>query len=172
MSLETIKMITSVGFTLLVLTGYSVWNYHFEKNRLIDQIDKQLYSAAVAVPFVLESDFHDRAVSKNSISLKEDKQNIKNLTKLNDQLGTKFLYTIILDKNGTYRLSSSSALASEIKNHEEVQYFTIYPDVNHILEKVSKIPASALLSRIKFIRRFLYLYLKINGEHIVQFFFP
>jgi len=141
MSRETIKIITSVGFTLLVLTGYSVWNYHFEKNRLIDQIDKQLYFAAVAVPFVLESDFHDRAVSEDSISLKEDNQNIKNLTKLNDQLGTKFLYTVILDKNGIYRLSSSSALASEIKNHEEVHYFTVYPDVSDILEKSFKSPS-------------------------------
>lgn len=141
MSRETIKIITSVGFTLLVLTGYSVWNYHFEKSRLIDQIDKQLYSAAVAVPFVLESDFHDRAVSENSISLKEDNQNIKNLTKLNDQLGTKFLYTVILDKKGIYRLSSSSALASEIKNHKEVHYFTVYPDVSDILEKSFKNPS-------------------------------
>jgi len=145
MSRETIKMITSVGSTLLILTGYSVWNYYYEQSRLIEQIDKQLYSAAVAVPFVLESDFHDRAVSKNSISLKEDDQNIKNLTKLNDQLCTKFLYTVILDKNGIYRLSSSSALASEINNHEEVHYFTVYPDVIDILEKSFKNPSISFI---------------------------
>ena len=134
-----------MGFTLFVLTGYSVWNHYFEKSRLIDQIDKQLYSAAVAVPFVLESDFHDRAVSENSITLQEDNQNIKNLTRLNNQLGTKFLYTVILDKNGIYRLSSSSALASEITNHKEVHYFTVYPDVNDILEKSFKNPSISFI---------------------------
>jgi len=145
MSRETIKMITSIGFTLFVLTTYSVWNYYFERSRLIDQIDKQLYSAAVAVPFVLEVDFHDRAVSKNAISPKEDNQNIQNLTRLNDQLGTKFLYTVILDKKGIYRLSSSSALSSEIKKHTEVRYFTVYPDVSDVLKKSFKNPSISFI---------------------------
>ncbi|WP_321390002.1 diguanylate cyclase [uncultured Desulfuromusa sp.] len=141
MKRETLKMIAAIGFTLIVLTAYSVWSYYYERNRLIAQIDKQLYSAAVAVPFVLESDFHDRAVSETSISSEEDNQNIKNLTKLNDQLGTKFLYTVILDQDGGYRLSSSSALASEIENHEEVRYFSVYPDVGNILEESFKNPS-------------------------------
>lgn len=138
MNRETIKMVASVGFTLFVLTGYSIFSYYYERHRLIEQIDKQLYAAAVAVPFVLESDFHDRAASETSISLKEDNQNIENLTKFNDQLGTKFLYTVILDKNSIYRLSSSSALASEVENNEEIHYFTVYPDVTDILEESFK----------------------------------
>jgi diguanylate cyclase (GGDEF)-like protein len=132
---DTIKMTAAVGFTLGVLTLYSIWSYFYEKNRLIAQIDKQLYSAAVAVPFVLETDFHDRAVTSGSIILDEDNQNITNLSKLNDQLGTKFLYTIIRDTKGIYRLSSSSALADEIKKQKEVHYFTEYPDVSDILKK-------------------------------------
>jgi diguanylate cyclase (GGDEF)-like protein len=131
---ETLKMVAAVGFTLTILTLYSIWNYFYEKNRLIAQIDKQLYSAAVAVPFVLEDDFHDRAILATSISPKEDMQNIRNLTKLNNQLGTKFLYTVIRDKNGTYELTSSSALASEIKDHTEVRYFTPYPDASDTLK--------------------------------------
>ena len=91
---------------------------------LYEVITKQLYSAAVAVPFVLEDDFHDRAVSATSISKEEDNQNIKNLTKLNNQLGTKFLYTVVLYKDKEYYLTSSNALDSEIKNHTEVRYFT------------------------------------------------
>ncbi len=135
---ETIKMAAAVGFTITILTLYSIWNYFHEKDRLIAQIDKQLYSAAVAVPFVLEDDFHDRAVSKTSISQKEDNQNIKNLTKLNNQLGTKFLYTVILYKDKEYYLTSSSALDSEIKNHTEVRYFTPYPDASETLKNSFK----------------------------------
>ncbi len=134
MKQETIKMIAAVSFTICILTIYSIWNYYDERNRLIAQIDKQLYSAAVAVPFVLEDDFHDRTTSPASIDKKEDDQNIKNLSKLNNQLGTKFLYTVIRDKNGKYRLTSSSALDSELKEHTEVRYFTAYPDASDTLK--------------------------------------
>jgi len=142
---DTIKMISAIGFTLFVLTSYSVWNYFFEKNRLIAQIDKQLYSAAVAVPFVLENNFHDRAILSTSISLQEDSQNIKNLSQLNNHLGTKFLYTVIQDKEGTYRLSSTSALDSEIKNNKLVRYFTPYPDVSDILKKSFENPSISFI---------------------------
>ncbi len=128
-------MIVAVGFTIGLLAVYSIWNYNNEKDRLISQIDKQLYLAAVTVPFVLEEDFHDRTTSSTSISKKEDEQNIKNLSKLNNQLGTKFLYTVIRDKNGKYRLTSSSALDSELKEHTEVRYFTDYPEASDILKK-------------------------------------
>ncbi|WP_072680293.1 GGDEF domain-containing protein [Arcobacter sp. LA11] len=141
MKRETIKMIAAVGFTLAILTAYSVLNYFYEKNRLIAQIDKQLYSAAVAVPFVLVNDFHDRTTTSTSISISEDNQNIKNLSKLNNQLGTKFLYTVIRDINGIYRISSSSALASEIAKNKEVRYFTPYPDASEVLKKSFENPS-------------------------------
>lgn len=134
MKQETVKMTIAVGFTIAVLAIYSIWNYYHERDQLLAQIDKQLYSAAVAVPFVLEDDFHDRTISATSISEKEDYQNIRNLTKLNDQLGTKFLYTVIQDRLGIYRLTSSSALASELKEGTEVRYFTPYPDASEILK--------------------------------------
>ncbi|WP_321315861.1 GGDEF domain-containing protein [Halarcobacter sp.] len=134
MKRETIKMAAAVSFTITILTLYSIWNYSYEKERLIAQIDKQLYSAAVAVPFVLEDDFHDRATNDNSISEKEDNRNIRNLTKLNNQLGTKFLYTVIKAKNGIHYLTSSSALDKEVKTHTEVRYFTPYPDASETLK--------------------------------------
>jgi diguanylate cyclase (GGDEF)-like protein len=138
MKRENIKMIAAVGFTITILTLYSVWNYFYEKNRLIAQIDKQLYSAAVAVPFVLEDDFHDRAIDATAISKKEDNQNIRNLSKLNNQLGTKFLYTVIRESNEIFYLTSSSALNSEIKKHTEVRYYTPYPDASETLKNSFK----------------------------------
>lgn len=135
MKRETIKMIAAISFTISVLTIYSIWSYFHEKNRLIAQIDKQLYSAAVAVPFVLEDDFHDRTISETSISNEEDNRNIKNLSKLNNQLGTKFLYTVIKDDTGNFRLTSSSALDSEIESNTEVRYYTAYPDASDTLKK-------------------------------------
>jgi len=143
---ETLKMVAAIGFTISVVTLYSIWSYFYEKDRLIAQIDKQLYSAAVAVPFVLENDFHDRAILSTSISFQEDNQNIKNLSKLNNQLGTKFLYTVIRDDKGIYRLSSSSALDLEIEKKQEVRYFTKYPDVSEILKQSFENPSISFIT--------------------------
>ena len=87
---------------------------------------------------MLADDFHDRALYAKSISPEEDNRNIKNLTKLNNQLSTKFLYTVIQAKNKQYYLTSSSALDYEIKNHTEVHYFTPYPDASKVLKNSFK----------------------------------
>lgn len=135
MKADKIKMLAAIGFTLVVLAVYCVWGYFSEEKRLIAQIDEKLYAAAAAVPFVLEDDFHDRAVDAESIGADEDRRNIENLSKLNDRLGMKFLYTIVRDRNGAYHLSSSSALKEELERGEEVRYYTPYPDVSVTLKQ-------------------------------------
>jgi diguanylate cyclase (GGDEF)-like protein len=129
------KIVITVGFALLVLVVYSAWNYVQEEAHLIAEVDEQLFAAAVSVPFVLADDFHERALTAKSIPEAEDLQNIENLSRLNRRLHTKFLYTVIRDREGDYRLSSSSALDEEIARGEEVRYFTPYPDVSNILKK-------------------------------------
>nr|WP_320048807.1 GGDEF domain-containing protein [uncultured Desulfuromonas sp.] len=132
---EKIKMLIAVGFAICVLAAYCFWGYVHERKRLLAQIDEKLYAAAVAIPFVLEDDFHDRARDKHSISAAEDRRNIENLSKLNNRLGMKFLYTIVRDRHGTYLLTSSSALDEELQNGNEVRYYTAYPDVSTTLKQ-------------------------------------
>lgn len=134
MKREMAKMVAAVGFTLSVLAVYCIWGYFEEKQLLIAQIDRQLFSAAAAIPYVLHNDFHDRATDADSISPKEDKSNILSLSALNNRLGMKFLYTVIRDRNGVYQLSSSSATDEELKTGEEVRYFTAYPDASDLLK--------------------------------------
>jgi diguanylate cyclase (GGDEF)-like protein len=136
MKRDRIKIIITVGFALLMLTTYSIWRYLQEESRLISNIDNRLYTAAVSVPFVLADDFHERAVNAKSISEQEDRQNIENLSRLNNRLKTKFLYTVIRDAKGTYRLSSSSALSDELEKGKEVRYFTPYPDAPDMLKEL------------------------------------
>lgn len=131
---EKMKIFLAICFALSVLAAYSTWSYFREENRLIAQIDEALFSAAAAVSYVLADDFHDRAVEPDSISETEDWRNIKNLSSLNNRLGTKFLYTVLRDRNGTYRLSSSSALETELKEGKEVHYYTAYPDASDTLK--------------------------------------
>lgn len=128
-------MLAAVGFALLVLGVYSVRKYFDEEERLIAQVDRRLYAAAAAVPFVLNDDFHDRAVDVHSITPGEDRRNIENLSKLNDRLGMKFLYSVVRAHDGTYRLTSSSALQEELETGKEVHYFSPYPDVSIMMKQ-------------------------------------
>jgi diguanylate cyclase (GGDEF)-like protein len=135
MKREKIKMLSAIVFTLLAMGIFSLWSYFREEERLIAQVDKRLYSAAVAIPFVLDDDFHDRAVDAQSITTGEDQRNIENLSKLNNRLGTKFLYSVVRGSDGTYRLSSSSALKKELETKKEVRYFSPYPDVSIMMKQ-------------------------------------
>jgi len=144
---EKAKIILAICFALSVLGAYSTWSYFREEKRLIAQIDAALFSAAAAVPFVLADDFHDRAVGPGSIPETEDRRNIENLSHLNNRLGTKFLYTVIRDQNATYRLSSSSALDTELEQGEEVHYYTAYPDASDMLIASFKRPQSRFGAR-------------------------
>ncbi len=132
---DRIKIFATLSFALVVLVGYSVLHYVQEKTGLIAEIDEKLYAAAVSVPFVLADDFHERAVNAKSITESEDRRNIENLSRLNKRLKTKFLYTVIRDAEGIYRLSSSSSLDQELEMGKEVRYFTPYPDVSNIIKR-------------------------------------
>ncbi len=135
MNRELTKISVVVGFALLTLTLFCVWDHFQEKQRLMAQIDEQLFAAAAAVPYVLKDDFHDRATTPESIGRQEDQQNIRSLSALTNHLHMKFLYTVIRDPQGNYRLSSSSATEEELKNGEEVRYFTDYPDASKLLKE-------------------------------------
>ena len=130
---EIAKLSTAIGFTLLLVAIFCTWSYLQEQQRLFAQIDKQLLAAATTIPYVLNDDFHDRATDQNSIQNQEDLQNITNLSTLSGKLNMKFLYTVIRDTEGKYRLSSSAATDDELKKGKEIRYFSAYPDVSKLI---------------------------------------
>ncbi len=135
---ELTKLSVGIGFTLLILILFCTWGYFQEEQHLISQIDNQIYTAAAITPYVLADDFHNRATNRDSITPKEDKNNIRSLSELNKRLKMKFIYTVIRDRKGNYRLSSSSATDEELKKGEEVRYFTDYPDVSELIKQSFK----------------------------------
>jgi diguanylate cyclase (GGDEF)-like protein len=130
---EIAKLSTAIGFTLLVVALFCTWSYLQEQQRLFVQIDNQLLAAATTIPYTLTADFHDRATDQSSITSEEDLQNIRSLSVLSQKLKMKFLYTVIRDNNGKYRLSSSGATQEELNKGEEVHYFTAYPEVSKLI---------------------------------------
>lgn len=130
---EIAKLSAAIGFTLLVVALFCTWSYLQEEEHLFAQIDGQLLAAASTIPHVLKDDFHDRTTSANSILPKEDQQNIESLSALSNRLGMKFLYTVIKDQKGNFRLSSSGATEDEFQKGEEVRYFAAYQDVSKLI---------------------------------------
>lgn len=127
-------LIAIVAFFLIVIISLAYIKFLKYKSNIISNIDKEIYIAALSIPFVLNDDFHDRAIDSIAISNEEDSLNILRLSELNDKIGIKYLYTVI-QKDGHFILTSSSATKTEILQNKKVHYFTNYDDAHNILKK-------------------------------------
>jgi hypothetical protein len=70
--------------------------YKLYKNSLLNDIDEKLLSAAQSINLVLDDNYFDKAVTKNTITAKEDEENIKKLSKLAKIMKVTYIYTCLL----------------------------------------------------------------------------
>jgi signal transduction histidine kinase len=116
---------------VLVVAGVSFWVYWHARHEAIESVDRRLLAGAAAVRHVLAPDFHDRATASDAISAAEDERNIRELSSLAQRAGFVFLYTVV-QKDGHFRLTSSSATQEELAAHKEVRYFDSYDEAGHL----------------------------------------
>ncbi|MBN2083143.1 PAS domain S-box protein [bacterium] len=116
-------------FYILVVAGFAYWTYRHERQLLFDRLDQQLMLAATAIKHVLADDFHDRALGPAAITPAEDDQNIEAMSRIADEFGFAFLYTVI-EADGKLYLTSSSATLQERADDEEVHYYHHYYDAS------------------------------------------
>ena len=64
---------------VLVVLGYGLYSYKSNKAETLRNTDEKLFLVASGIKRSLSDDFHDRAVSKNSIP-KIEEHKLKNLT--------------------------------------------------------------------------------------------
>lgn len=114
---------------IIVLLGNSVYSYIKMKKETLKQIDERLHIGALTIKNILLSEFHDRAIDKESISIYEDDQNIRALSDFANKAGFKFLYTLVVKGDDIY-ITSSNATEQELADNEEVRYFTIYQEAD------------------------------------------
>lgn len=110
------KLSTIVVSIIVYITGvtvYSVWSYYQHKNEILKQVDKTLYEAANSVNYLLSENYFDRAIGPDSISKIEFYEITDLLSKQNDNLGVKYIYSVVL-KNGKLYFTTSSATSEEI----------------------------------------------------------
>lgn len=129
---------------VILITAVTISRYFKNKSESIEQIDNKLLSAAKTIPLILNSDFHDRAISIESISDTEDSINILKLSDLNNTLGLKYVYTVI-SKNDSLYITSSSATDQELKSGNQVRYFENYYDVCQAFKDSVKLQKACFL---------------------------
>jgi PAS domain S-box-containing protein len=120
-------------FFLFILMGTVYYNLY--KNSLIKNIDSKLISATNSTNLIFNNKFFDKAVKKDSISAKEDTQNIKKLSLLAKDIGVTYIYTMLF-KNGKIYFTSSSALDKDFKDNQVTRYFDQYKDATPALRNI------------------------------------
>ncbi len=126
-----IEFILAVLLIVIVLSGYTMISFNNMKKTTISQIDNNLFIGAKTIKHILPDDFHDRVTGPESITSKEDDQNINDLSSFAEQTGFKFLYTLIRRSDGIY-ITSSNATEEEIANNTEVRYYTKFTEADSL----------------------------------------
>jgi len=128
------SLVIAIGIYVLIVTVIAVSVYERNQRMIYQQLDQRLAAGVASIRYVLADDFHDRALTKDSISPEEDRRNIRSLTHLAQEADLAYLYTIIR-KNGQIIITSSSASAQELATHTEVRYFTPYNETKELYSR-------------------------------------
>lgn len=110
-----------------VVAGYSIYSYHARKEETFKRLDEKLFLVASGIKHCLPVDFHDRALSKGDISLKEDAANVLVLSDYARKMGVKYVYTLVKVDGSAY-FTSSSCTDQELKTAVETPYFLPYTE--------------------------------------------
>jgi signal transduction histidine kinase/ActR/RegA family two-component response regulator len=128
------RTILAVAFYVLVVALITATGYYRDRQIIYQQLDQQLGASAASIKYVLDDNFHDRAIAQDSILPEEDQRNIRLLTDLTRQSGLTYLYTVI-SQNGQVIVTSSSASEKEIATGTEVRYFAPYDEAVDLMAK-------------------------------------
>lgn len=122
----------------LFFTGYIVFSYEADKKKIIDTLDRDLYSSALTVPLILPENFHHKNMKADDYSKKESLKHIKKLSRFTQTSDIEYIYSLI-KVGDTFHFTASSATAKELESsHKLSYYFDPYYDGNETFNKVLK----------------------------------
>lgn len=137
MKINKANLIWAISIYFVGVVIYVTFVYLNTKNQLIEQVDSQLKTAAVAAEMLIDKSFHDNLVDENSVSYKQDIELAMRMTEYARATGIYYIYSLKKFSNGEIRFTSSSTTKEEVANNSyEKAYYTTY----------SEIPKDALLA--------------------------
>ncbi len=123
------KAFLIIFFYVLIFLAYGYYSYKEELTAELAKVDKELVMGANAVSLLLPANYHHRDFDITKISEEEDLANIKKLSEFIRYTNLAYIYSLIRDKEGNIRFSSSSATPQELKDSSPSMYsFDIYDD--------------------------------------------
>lgn len=131
MSTTSLRPFTVQAFTLLLIYSVVVislgllWTRH-ENDAFLLRTDEKLRTAAKSLRYLLATDFHDRAVDKNSIGFAEELQNRRNFNEFTRRNTLIYAYTLVEKDGGLF--FSSPTVTDEEAREQQSWYFHPYAD--------------------------------------------
>ncbi|MCI5121128.1 MAG: hypothetical protein D3908_08065, partial [Candidatus Electrothrix sp. AUS4] len=128
-SISTKVFCLAVTITIISTTIHGVIAYNEQHKEFINGVHEKLFAAAMALPRMLPADkIHDKIKDPDSISPDEHLKSLSVLSKYTKKIKIAYLYTYIQFED-TFRVATTSATPSELKNGEETAFFTEYKEV-------------------------------------------
>jgi diguanylate cyclase (GGDEF)-like protein/PAS domain S-box-containing protein len=115
---------------VLWVVAYAYFDFKFEKNRLHQSIDKQLEDAALITPVLLPENFHHKGLVEGALTRHQNFRNTLKLSKLTDNSGIKYVYTLILRDEKILFTSSSATKQERDSGRGLTSFFDQYEDVD------------------------------------------
>lgn len=134
MRLDAKKFFLAFFFFIATLIGLAYYHFQQEQVQINHSINTNLIRAAESAQIIIGDAYHDRILS-TAPTAEQDYQTIQTLSSLANAQGVKYIYSIILDKEGKLRFTSSSAQHYELISGQNLtRFFDTYPDNKDILQ--------------------------------------
>jgi len=118
---------TVISTYLVVAIIYIIWSHLADQEALRTDNDARLLTAAQSIKFIHTTDFHDRALSSDSVPPDEHQMNTASLFGFAREIGSPTLYTLVERQGRLYYTSSSSIRMGRDKLPQR-PYFEPFPD--------------------------------------------
>ena len=130
---DRLIFVLAIVLYLAALGVFGYWNYHHDKHEIMNRIDKELYNYASTLKYVLPGDYHDRAVDKTAISVREDRHIADKLTRLVRTTGLKYAYTIIKKEDKLFFVASD--ITADPETERGTFYFFPYDEADPVFNQ-------------------------------------
>lgn len=127
MQLDAKKFFFAFFFFIATLSALGYYHFNHEKKLINENINSSLEKAVASANVVIGDYYHDRVLTTPPSAV-EDADTIKALTALAQAQGVKYIYSLVLDKTGKLRFTSSNARNHEVTSTQNLtHFFDVYP---------------------------------------------
>ena len=122
---------------ILIVVSYGVYSYIHAKTLYMKRVQEKLFCVAENIKRILPINFHDKAISSDSISHEQVLQNTQIMSNFVKKIGVLYAYTVI-KQNGKFYITSSSSTLEDLKNGNITPYFQELHEMDAPLNQVLK----------------------------------